>query len=75
MSDTEERLKKARGLLEAGNAEEGRIVLLELLKDEPNNATALLMLGGAYFYEKKYAEADEQFQRALRKAYFEETGQ
>ena len=42
MSDSEERLKKARGLLEAGNAEAGRIVLLELLKDDPNNATALI---------------------------------
>jgi len=65
MSDTEERLKKAKGLLEAGNAEEGRIVLLELLKDDPNNATALLMLGGAYFYEKKYAEAELVYERLI----------
>jgi len=65
MNDIEERLKKAKALLEAGNGEEGRIALLELLKDDPDNSTALLMLGGAYFYEKKYAEAEMIYERLI----------
>lgn len=65
MSTTEDKLKNAKDLLEAGNSEAGRMVLLELLKDEPNNTTALLMLGGVYFYEKKYAEAEMVYERLI----------
>ena len=61
----EERLNKAKGLLEAGNTEAGRMVLLELLKEEPHNATALLILGGVYFSEKKYAEAEMVYERLI----------
>ena len=65
MSRTEERLKTAKDFLEAGKTEAGRMALLELLKDEPDNATALLMLGGAYFYEKKYAEAEMVYEKLI----------
>lgn len=65
MSDIEQRLKTARDLLEAGKTEAGRMALLELLKDEPHNATALLMLGGVYFYEKMYAEAELVYERLI----------
>ncbi len=65
MSDIEERLKNAKALLEAGKGEAARIVLLELLKSDPDNTTALLMLGGAYFYEKKYAEAEMVYERLI----------
>jgi len=47
MSNTEERLEKAKGLLETGKGEEARIALLEILKEDAHNSTALLMLGGA----------------------------
>jgi predicted Zn-dependent protease len=66
MSSFEERVKGARALLEEGKGEAARIALLELLKVEPNNPTVLLMLGGAYFYEKKYAEAQMVYERLLQ---------
>ena len=66
MSDFEERLKKAKALLEGDKGEEARIALLELLKEDPKNPTALLMLGGAYFYEKMYAEAEMVYERLLQ---------
>ncbi len=65
MNDIEESLKNAKALLEAGKGEAARIVLLELLKNDPDNTTALLMLGGAYFYEKKYDEAEIVYQRLI----------
>ncbi|VAW94993.1 hypothetical protein MNBD_GAMMA21-1595 [hydrothermal vent metagenome] len=65
MSTTQQRLKNARDLLEAGNTEQGRMVLLELLKDEPDNTTALLILGGVYFTEKKYTEAEMVYERLI----------
>lgn len=65
MSTTEQRLKNARALLEAGNTEQGRLVLLELLKDEPDNTTALLILGGVYFTEKKYTESEMVYERLI----------
>ncbi len=66
MSNTEKRLEEARGLLESGNSEQARIALLQLLKEDHNNPTALLMLGGAYFYEKKYAEAQLAYERLIQ---------
>ena len=66
MSDFEERLGKARELLQKGKGEEARLSLLELLKEDPKNPTALLMLGGAYFYEKKYAEAEMVYERLIQ---------
>ncbi len=65
MSDIEEKLKNAKALLEAGKGESARIILLELLENDPDNTTALLMLGGAYFYEKKYAEAEMVYERLI----------
>ncbi len=66
MSDIEERLNKAKTLLESGKGEEARITLLEILKEDPKHPTALLMLGGAYFYEKKYAEAEMVYERLIQ---------
>lgn len=65
MNSNKERLEEAKSLLESNNSDEARIILLELLKDEPNNQTVLMMLGGAYFYEKKYAEAEMVFERLV----------
>ncbi|VAX12382.1 hypothetical protein MNBD_GAMMA24-1248 [hydrothermal vent metagenome] len=65
MNDIEERLKNAKALLEADKNEAARILLLEILKNDPDNTTALLMLGGAYFYDKKYAEAEMVYQRLI----------
>ena len=65
MSDTERRLAEAKALLEGGSSEAARLLLLQLLQGEPNHPTALLMLGGAYFYEKKYAEAQLAYERLI----------
>ena len=66
MSDIEERLQNAKTLLESGQGEEARLALLEILKEDGKNPTALLMLGGVYFYEKKYAEAELVYERLLQ---------
>jgi predicted Zn-dependent protease len=63
MSTTEERLEQAKVLLQSGDGEAGRVILLEILKAEPNNHAALMMLGGDYFANKKYAEAEMVFER------------
>ncbi len=39
--------------------------LLELLKEDPNNHAALLMLGGSYFIDEKYSEAEMVFERLV----------
>lgn len=65
MNNIEERLKEAKALLEAGKGEAARIILLEILKSDPDNTTALLILGGVYFYEKKYAEAEMVYERLI----------
>lgn len=63
MSEVEAQLTAARTLLQQGEGEQARLMLLELLKVDGNHPTALLMLGGAYFYEKKYAEAQLVYER------------
>lgn len=61
--DIEETLSQARSLLEAGKSDDARMLLLELLKQTPNNQAALLMLGGAYFGSEKFSEAEMVFER------------
>lgn len=62
---TEQNLHKARRLSEAGHHEQSRMALLEILKDEPDNTAALMMLGGSYFTGEKYAEAEMVFERMV----------
>ena len=63
--DIEKTLKQARALAEAGKNEKARLLLLEILKDEPDNKTALLILGGAYFTADKLQEAEMVFERLI----------
>ena len=58
-------LDKARQLVEAGNNEKARLCLLELLQEEPDQQTALIMLGGTYFVSEMYTEAEMVFQRLV----------
>ena len=68
MSDnTEQSLKHARELTEAGRHDDARMALLEILKDQPDNQAALIMLGGAYFAMQKYNEAEMVFVRLILK--------
>lgn len=64
-NNTQQLLKRARELTEAKRHEDARLCLLELLKAEPNNETALIILGGAYFELGKYAEAEMVFERLI----------
>ena len=63
--DAEQSLARARQLIEAGNNDKGRMVLLELLQSEPDNHTALLILGGSYFASGRYDDAEMVFERLV----------
>ena len=63
--DTQQTLRKARQLVEEGNNENARMCLLELLKEQPDNQTALIMLGGTYFVSEMYNEAEMVFERLV----------
>ena len=63
--DIENILNNARALSEQGKKEEAQMCLLAVLKEEPDNIAALLMLGGAYFVEKNLREACIVFERLV----------
>lgn len=67
MQDEIERsLNEARAHAEAGDNEQARMVLQEILTKDPKNTTALLMLGGSYFYDGKYAEAELVYEQLIQ---------
>ena len=63
--DLEKIINNARTLAEAGKKEEAQMCLLAVLKEEPDNIAALLMLGGAYFIEHNLKEASIVFERLV----------
>ncbi|MCK5360130.1 MAG: tetratricopeptide repeat protein [Gammaproteobacteria bacterium] len=63
--DLENILNNARALAEAGKNEEAQMCLLAVLKEDPDNIAALLMLGGAYFVENNLKEACMVFERLI----------
>ena len=63
--DGENILKNARSLAEQGKKEEAQMCLLAVLKEEPDNISALLMLGGAYFVDNNFKEARIVFERLV----------
>jgi len=63
--EIEKKLKLARSFDEVGKNDEAQMCMLELLKEDPNNHTALLMLGGSYFVEEKYSESEMVFERLI----------
>lgn len=63
--DVEKILKNARSLTEQGKKEEAQMCLLAVLKEEPDNISALLMLGGAYFVDNNFKEARIVFDRLI----------
>jgi tetratricopeptide (TPR) repeat protein len=63
--NTEENIQKARELIEQNRHDEARMCLLEVLKDDPTNKAALIILGGSYFSMEKYAEAEMVFERLI----------
>ncbi len=65
MSDKEKSLEQALLFVESGKNDEARFCLLESLKEDPDNHAALLMLGGSYFVDEKYSEAEMVFERLI----------
>ena len=65
-TQAEKTLQQARSLVEEGKKEEARMILLNLLKDEPGNIAALLMLGGSYFDTSDFKEAKLVFQQLIK---------
>ena len=63
--DIENILKNARSLSEQGKKEEAQMCLLAVLKEEPDNISALLILGGAYFVDNNFKEARIVFERLV----------
>lgn len=63
--DIEKILNNARSLAEEGKKEEAQMCLLAVLKEEPDNIAALLMLGGAYFVDRNLKEASIVFERLV----------
>ena len=63
--DIEQKLQNARSLSEAGQHQDARMNLLEVLQEVPEHQTALIMLGGAYFAMEKYSEAEMVFERLV----------
>ena len=63
--DIENILNNARALAEAGKNEEAQMCLLAVLKEDPDNIAALLMLGGAYFVAHNLKEACIVFERLI----------
>lgn len=63
--DVEKILNNARDLTEAGKKEEAQMCLLAVLKEDPDNIAALLMLGGAYYVDENYREAKVVFERLV----------
>ncbi len=64
-SEREDKLSRARALAEAGNNDEARFCLLEMLQQDANDQAALMILGGSYFVDEKYPEAEMVFERLI----------
>ncbi|MDH5300843.1 MAG: hypothetical protein OEW58_05705 [Gammaproteobacteria bacterium] len=58
-------LEQARAMLEAGQNDQARLLLLALLQQEPDNQAALLILGGAYYCSDRLADAEMIFERLV----------
>ncbi len=63
--DIGQSLIKARELSETGKSDQARMLLLEILQQDKNHQTALLMLGGSYFCAEKFQEAEMVFERLV----------
>lgn len=63
--DTQEILLQAKSLVQTGEQTQSRMLLLKLLEQDAENITALMMLGGSYFSEGKYSEAEMIFERLV----------
>ena len=61
-------LERAKELSDSGREEDARILLIEYIKESPEDIAGLLMLGGSYYTEKLYSEATVVFKRLVQLA-------
>ncbi len=61
----EKQLKQAQQFAMQGQEQNACMLLLELLQQDPDNTTALLMLGGSYFSLGKFQQAEMAFERLV----------
>ena len=61
----ESAVKHARDLSQVGDEQEARVILNDLLQVEPECIPALLILGGSYFCEGLYDEAEFVFRNLV----------
>lgn len=52
-------------MAEEGSHGQARLLLLEILQEDKENITALMMLGGSYFVSGKYTEAEMVFEKLV----------
>lgn len=64
-SDIEQFLEQAQSHVEAGSYDEARACLLEILKQDPDNQSTLIILGGEYFRAEMFSEAEMIFERLI----------
>jgi len=65
IKEVEDILTQVQRLTQEANDEQARALLLDVLKQDPNNPTVLAMLGGSYFCAKMYQEAELIFERLV----------
>ncbi len=65
VEEVENILAQVQRLNQEGNDEQARVLLLDVLKQDPNNPTVLSLLGGAYFCAEMYQEAEIIFERLV----------
>jgi len=58
-------LEQAKTMLENGQNEQARLLLLALLKDDAENQAALLILGGTYYCDGRLEDAEMVFERLV----------
>lgn len=61
----EEKLKQARAFSSEKKEEDARKLLIEIVKAEPNNRSAIIMLAGSYFCTLHFREAVVSFERLV----------
>lgn len=64
--DSTEILEKAKEMLSKGKEEEAENELRTLLIFDPDNFSALSLLGGIFYYSQRYAEAEMIFRRQIK---------
>lgn len=64
-SPIENQLDQARKFLEQGQSDQAHEILINILQSDPDNKSALLMIGGYYFSANQLPEAEMIFEQLI----------